>query len=355
MSIDRKDTISLMQAMERIKAPASFLLDTFFPKVMPTAMTTKIEVEYRKGGRKLAPYIVKGAHGVNTGREGSSIAIYQPPMLGPRRIVSPEDIEQRGFGETVYSTITPAQRAAQLQARDLSDLQGMIVNRKNKMAADILTSGSTTISGYADDGQLVTTDVVSFDWTQEAKVAKSWADAGADIYGDIKAASETIQENAGMVPTIMVVGKNIENYLLNNEGIMKWLAIPSTSNLSLMSIAPRYTHPQIRRIGLIQSLNLEIYSYAETYTDDAGETQPFLAPDDAIIAIPGRGRQLHGAVTLINPEGTGFNTYAGEYVPQYYGNRDSNQMALTVYSRVLLAPEFVDDWATIHTTTVAQG
>lgn len=351
MAIDFSNTYNLMQAMERFKKPASFLLDTFFP-VMPTpSVQNYIAVEYRKGGRRLAPFVVKGAHGVNIEREGSKIAIYQPPTMGARRIVNPEDIETRGFGENIYSTMTPAQRAAVLQAKDLSDLQEMIINRKNKMAADILTTGKTVIKGYADDGKAVTTDTIAFDWTQEAKVATAWSDAGADIFGDIKAASEQIQESAGEVPTVMICGKNVASYLLKNDAIMKWLAIPSAANLSLMGLQPRITSPQVMRIGMIQALNLEVYSYAETYTDDDGTVKPFLAPDDVIIAIPGRGRQLHAAVTLLNSEAKSFETFASAYVPQY--TADNNQLALTVYSRCVLAPEYVDDWAVIHTTTTA--
>lgn len=40
MAIDFKDTLSLMQAVERMKTPASFLLDTFFPQV-PAVATSK--------------------------------------------------------------------------------------------------------------------------------------------------------------------------------------------------------------------------------------------------------------------------------------------------------------------------
>ena len=131
--------------MERVKPPARFLLDTFFPKIDPIVPSSKIMLEYREGRRKLAPFIVKGSKGVNIKRDTSHMEINAPPMLGPRRVINPEDIEQRSFGETIYSTMTPAQRAAQLQAHDLIDLQDEIINRKNKMAADILTTGKCEI------------------------------------------------------------------------------------------------------------------------------------------------------------------------------------------------------------------
>ncbi len=347
MAIGLKDTISLMQAMERIKPPATLLVDTFFPQVPMPAITSKIAVEYRKGGRRLAPFVVEGGHGINTARTGSTVDIYEPPMVAPRRTVRPEDIEQRGFGETIYSTKTPAQRATEIQANDLAEMQAMILNRKNQMAAEILTTGAYTINGYADDGTTVKSAKVAFDWNQKITPTTTWDQANASIYSDLKNASSLIQENAGVVPTVAIVGKNVADYMLGNDQIMKWLAVPSNTNLSLISIQPRIESPQVARIGLIQSLNLEVYSYMETYTDDGGHTVPFLGADDVIIGIPGRGRQLHGAVTLINDTESGFETYSGLYVPQYAASKNANTMSLTVYSRFLLAPEFVDDWAYI--------
>lgn len=347
MAIEFNDTLALVQTAERIKPPATFLLDTFFPNIPAVTASNKIPVEYRKGGRRLAPFVVRGSKGVNMGREGSTIDFYKPPMMAPRRVLDPEDIQTRSFGENIVSTMTPAQRAAQMQAKDISELQEMIINRKNKMAADILTTGKCDIKGLADDGKTELIDTVTYDWTQKITPTTSWDAAGATIYYDFENASQLIQESSGMVPSIAIVGKNVPKYMLGNDQIMKYLAIPNANNLSLMSLQPRITSPQVSRVGMIQSLNLEIYSYMETYTDDDGNVVPFLGEDDVIIANPGRGKQLHGAVTLVNQAGTGYDTYIAPYVPYYDGDRRSQEVALTVYSRCLLTPEFVDDWALI--------
>ena len=65
MAIDFSNTFALMQTLEKSKAPASFLLDTFFPVTLTPSVQNYIAVEYRKGGRRLAPFVVKGARGVN--------------------------------------------------------------------------------------------------------------------------------------------------------------------------------------------------------------------------------------------------------------------------------------------------
>ena len=71
MAVSMNDTITMMQAMERVKPPAAFLVDTFFSQVPTPATTAKIAVEYKKGQRKLAPFVVSGAGGVNVRRDGS--------------------------------------------------------------------------------------------------------------------------------------------------------------------------------------------------------------------------------------------------------------------------------------------
>ena len=160
-------------------------------------------------------------------------------------------------------------------------MQNMIVNRKNKMAADILLNGQCEIAGYAADGKVVKTDTVRFDdWTQKLIPAIKWNQANADIYGDLAEMSASIQENAGMVPTIAICGKNIMDYILGNDAIMKYMNISNNANLSLMSFQPRITAPQVMFMGRIMSLNLELYSYMETYTDEEGHIKSFIGDDD---------------------------------------------------------------------------
>lgn len=348
MPIDMNDTVSLMQAIDQVKEPASFLLDNFFNQIPPVATTSTIAVEYRKGARRLAPFVAKGASGVNVTRTTSKIDTYTPPMMAPRRIINPEDIAGRGFGENIYSVTTPAQRAETMQARDMVDLQSMIVNRKNKMAADILTTGKCEIKGYADDGKMELVDAIEFsEWENKTAPTTHWNDKSATIYEEIRKASQDIQEGSGKVPTIAVCGANVPKYLLNNQELKDWIMVPNRQNLSIVGFAPRIVSPQVMYVGTIQSLNLEIYCYQEKYLDDDGELKPFIGDNDFVMALPGFGRQLHGAVTLVNTDSKRFETYVGQYVPRYTAN--DNAVNLTMYSRCVLAPESVDDWAVIKT------
>ena len=332
MFIDINDTISLVRTIEQIKPPSRFLVDTFFPNIMPTSLSEVVAVEYRKLGRTLAPYVIPGTHAMNVGRTGSVMKIEDYTYY----FVYSVDY----WPYCIWDLLSIS--------RLLKELSGMVENRKNQMASEILTTGKLTIKGYADDGVTPRIDVVDFDWSGKIVPTTPWNQANADIYGDIQRTSEKIQEEAGMIPTVMICGKNVANYLINNTQILKWLSIPSRENFALMTMQPRLESPQIMRIGIIQSLNLEIYSYFETYQDENGELQSYLGSNQAIIGIPGYGSQLYGAIPILEQGSMQFKTYAARMIPVYQANYDSQAVSLTVLSRCILVPTMVDTWTTIN-------
>ncbi|MBR1645176.1 MAG: major capsid protein [Selenomonadaceae bacterium] len=352
------ESFDLLGVVERIKPPSSYLLDMFFPNSITSPMTNGfVAVEYRKENRLLAPFISKGVrNGVDVNRGGSKIRFYRAPLIAPRRTIGLGDIELRQFGEMplAFSNVSVAERAARMQAEDLTDLLRMIQNTKAKMAADLLQTGTLTINGYADDGVTVEKDVIKFDWNGKVNASTDWSLPNADIYGDIKAISERIQEDSGFIPTLMVCGKNVEQKLLNNEAIFKWLSIPNRENLSMASFSPHYTSPQARFIGHISALNLEIVSYSETFTDTDGKTKPYIDPDTAIIGVQGVGRQIYGAITFMDKAG-GWQTVIANNMPVYNYNTDAQQSSLSIFSRVILVPETFADWATINTKGVSSS
>ena len=145
----------------------------------------------------------------------------------------------------------------------------------------------------------------------------------------------------------MIIGRHVFDYMLNNDEIMKWLAVPSRDNLGLMSIAPRIVSPQVTRVGLIQALNLEIYTYGETYVDDDGKQKPFIGDDDVIIGGQSDGDDQELGKEGFAGAGTGYDTFVSPYVPYKFGNKEDQTVALAMFSRAVLAPECVSDWAII--------
>ena len=343
-------TVTLIEAVNQFKPPATFLVDKFFGQKMPVSNTSFVAVEFKKGKRILAPYIVRGSKGVLINRDSSEAKFYSAPMMGGRRVITVQEIEKRQFGETpVFSPLSPEERAAQMVADDLKSLTDIIYNRKNKMAADILLGEKLKISGFADDGENIVEDEIDFGFTNIQTPSTLWSNSAANIYQDLQNACDKIAEDTGSLPTMLLVGKNVEKYLLANKEIKDWLLVSNNKNLTIANLQPKYISPQTRYLGTIPALGLEIYSYLETYLDTETNTvKPFIPANTAIVISENIGKQLFGAISLVD-KNAGFQTYAAEIVPKYSINEADNITSLSVFSRTLLVPNDIDSWITIKT------
>ena len=346
--MDLNKTRTLLAALEQTYPPSTLLRDTFFPNLQ-TFVTEEVDIDYKKGNRQMAPFVSAGGSGVNVARGGHSTKSYKPPKMMPKRPITVENLNKRGFGEELYSTRTPAQREAELRARDMAELIDMNTRRIEWMCAQMMILGAFTVKGFSDDGVTFTEDTVTLDWTQKDTLVggDTWDNAGADIYGDMKFVSQTVSRSAGQVPTISLCSFKTADYLLNNTAIMKFLNVPSPQNLSLMSIAPRIVSPSVVRIGKIESLNLELYAYDGVYLDDDGVTTKQYIPDDYFVTgIPGRGKQLFGAITQMDADGM-FRTYEGRNVPKVWSEVGKDVTQIRVASACVPIPEQIDDWYTL--------
>ena len=335
------NTMSLIEIVERIKTPAKFLVDAMFPHE-EVITQDYLPVEYSKQQRRLAPYIVPRSKGINMAREETQVRLYKCPLMGTKRVIGIDDISRRMIGEMpIVSTKTPEQRAQELAARDLLEMQRMLINRRAQQASELLQKGTITVEGYADDGKTAQIDTISFNCN--AVVQKDWTAASADIYGDLKAASYQIQEDSGLIPTLLICGKNVEDYMLKNKEMKEWLLSANANATRFVNFQPQFTSPQIRHLGYISALNLEMVSYAETYKD-GGQVKSFIDPDTVILCVPKRGKTIYGAVTLLNNKN--WTTYAAKEIPIYTANDDSQTSSIALYSRCLVIPEDVGDWIT---------
>jgi hypothetical protein len=352
MTININDTQLLLAALEQTFLPQTLLRDTFFPNPV-TFPTKEVLMDYRKGNRVLAPFVTKSGGNVNVERTGYSTKSYEPPMMSPSRPLTIKDIENRAFGENIFSARTPQQRALEIIAKDLADLVDMNTRRVEWMAAQLMLYGEFDVAGYADDGKTQVIDTVSYsDWTQKLTLSGNdlWsATTTADPYSNLEEMSQTIARNSGRIPGIAIMSYATKNKFLDNAKIKEVLLIPSRDNLTLMSLAPRITSPGVVRIGFIESLNLELYAYDGIYQDDSGNIQQYIPDGYVIMGVSGRGSQLFGAITqLEGPDGSdNFLTYEGKNVPKIWSEKGKDTRMLRVASKCVLKPEFIDDWYTL--------
>jgi len=348
MAINLNNTYTLLQALEQTFPPQTLFRDTFFPDVK-TFPTRTVMMDYRKGSRVLAPFVSKGGSGVNVHRKGFTTKEYEPPMMAPKRPTVISDIENRGFGENVFSAVTPEQRAMQLRAQDMSELIDTNTRRIEWMCSQLMLYGQFNVMGYADDGKTAIIDTVTYpDWTQKLTLTGTdmWTNVNADMYGNLQDASRTVSRNSGRVPDVAIGSYETCDKILKNAAIIQFLLVPNAQNLLLMSIQPRIISPGVVRIGFIQSLNLEIYAYDGIYEDESGVNQQYIPDGYFIMGVSGRGSQLCGAITQLESDEV-WRTYQGINVPKIWSEKGEDAQMLRMASKCVPKPEFIDDWYTL--------
>ena len=126
------ETHTLLMAVEQLTPANSFLRDRYFPTNVASDVfaTDDVLVEYKDGSKKLAPFVAPRKGGVAVLRNGYHMERYTPPFVAPKRSLTHDDLKKRGFGESLYSKLTPAQRQHILILKDADELGDFITRRE---------------------------------------------------------------------------------------------------------------------------------------------------------------------------------------------------------------------------------
>ena len=116
---------------------------------------------------------------------------YTPPFVAPRRVLTLDELRKRGFGEALYSQLTPEQRQQTLILRDADELGELITNREEAMAAETMLTNGCVMKHIADDVDKVDEMEIRFyseasnpaTYTPTAK----WDATGGKILKDLEA------------------------------------------------------------------------------------------------------------------------------------------------------------------------
>ena len=147
------DTHTLLMAVQQLTPAATFLRDRYFPTndASDIFATDDVLVEFRDGSKKLAPFVAPRKGGVTVLRAGYNMERYTPPFVAPRRVLTLDELRKRGFGEALYSQLTPEQRQQTLILRDADELGELITNREEAMAAETMLTNGCVMKHIADD------------------------------------------------------------------------------------------------------------------------------------------------------------------------------------------------------------
>ena len=344
------ETHTLLMAVERLTPANSFLRDRYFPTNAASDVfaTDDVLVEYKDGSKKLAPFVAPRKGGVTILRSGYTMERYTPPFVAPKRALSYDDLSKRGFGEALYTQLTPAQRQQTLILKDADELGEFITRREELMAAETMLTNGCIMKHIADDANVDDEMEIRF-YNGDSNPAVytpavKWSDPSANIIADLGVMIRMLTSK-GLRATELVCSPDVADAIVNNKQIKELL---NNRRYEIGSVEPETLAPGA---AIVAKLNIggriiSVISYDETYTDDNGDDKQYIPSGKCILTAPACGRTLYGAVTQVEQADGEFHTYAGKRVPKYLSSAEGNTRSLTISSRPLLIPNHKNPFIT---------
>lgn len=330
-------TNQLLAAVKQLTPATSFLAKRYFPTDAASIFATEyVLVEYKDGTLSIAPHVTPGNTSLNLTRPGYDAWSYKPPMAKVRRVLTIDDLQQKGFGEALYSNLTPQQRAAQYTAEDLAEMDERLVRTEEMMCARVMQDNALTVDVYADNLTTKQTETLNF-FTDSNKAvytpATKWNDLDANILGDLNIMAQMLIQT-GQPAADLVVGAAVASAITNNQQVFQML---DNRRYELGGIAPEDLGDGAYLIGRLNAYGptLNIIAYPMMYTDMQGETRPYIDDDKVVMTYPGAGRMLYGAITQIDEEGGEPVTHAERRVPKFIGDVKTDVREYRLASRPL--------------------
>lgn len=337
------DPRTMGRVVQKLPPVRTFFRSTFF-KHEETFVTKNVDVDFKKGSRKVAPFVSRLIGGKIVPNTGYETKTYTPPLVAPEKVTTIDDLLQRRPGENMYSGRTPAERAVLKMSEDFVELREQITRREEWMCVQAIFTGKIPIIGEGVNEE------ISFEFTNMetiTKAADKWTADTSNPIEDLKRWHEQVQKTGFTNCDICIMGSDVAKAFVNNANVKAQLDV---KNFNLAVIQPRQLPDGVTYIGSIHEIGLDIYKYNEWYLDDWTDTakpedKPLVPTNSlAILSTNSNYSMYYGAITLID-EATGkFRTVEGKYVPDTWAKRKPARRFLNLSSAPLCVPHDVDSW-----------
>ena len=339
---------TMMGVIRKLPPVHTFFRSTFFSREK-TFVTKSVDMDYKKGARKLAPFVSREIGGKVVPNTGYTTETYTPPFIAPDRVTTIDDILDRQPGESLYSGRTPAQRAVIQMSEDFTDLREMILRREEWMCAQAMLTGKIVVLGEG------VKDTIDFRFTNLIDISKDakrkWKGGTVqNKYADLKAWHEKVQKEGFTNCNVCIMASDVVTEFLMDEQIRKLLDV---KNYALAVIKPTQKENNVTYIGTIHELGLDLYQYNEWYVDDWTDPEtpvelPMVPAGTLMMASThAKYSMYYGAISILNQRTEKWETVAGKYVPDTFIKKRPDRRFLSLQSAPVPVPHEVDSWITV--------
>lgn len=346
------DTLYMLAAIEELTPEPTFFKRRYFPTdlAMDVFGTSKVLADYKEGNRKAAPFVVPRIGPLPVGRSGFSTYELEPGNISISKPLTIDQLNKRGFGESIMSTATPEMRARRLLMGDLSDLSARVSRTEERLSCDTMLNNGCIMRHQTDDPEIYEDVPVQFyDGKNNPALftpAAVW-EHGKDEhtpgnwYYDIIQMIKMLTKR-GKPATDLVVANDVGNFLMEDPWIQYMM---DNRRAEYGAINPTELTEYVTSLGRFNfgGRKLEIFVNDGTFEDMTGKDTPFLDEGSAIVTAPNCGKGLYGAVTQKQMDNQ-WHTHAGTRVPNYLSTVIPPADETVVSSRPLLVPKTVSPW-----------
>lgn len=345
MAISIYDPRTMGKLVERMPKVHTFIKSTFF-RNMETFDTQKIDVDFKKGNRQLAPFVHKKIGGATIDNEGYQTNTYEPPLVAPNKITTVDDILKRTPGESLYNGKSPNQRAVEKMQRDFTELDEMITRREEWMCCQALFTGKIPI--LDKDGKELQAEIdFSFTNKETLAAAKKWNAVQGGKIKQLKEWRKQVQKTGFVNCNVCLMGADALEAFLTDEEVQKVLDV---RRFEVAVIAPKELPNGATYVGTIHELAMDIYTYNEWYLDNwtdktKPEDKPLLPANVvALLSTEASYSMYYGAVGVVDETGKSIGVAEGSRIPEQWVKRSPARRFLQLNSAPLCVPHEVDSW-----------
>ena len=221
IKLDFSDTYTLMRLIRDIPPDVRFFRDRYFPTGAGDLFKAKkVPVSFMDGDLEMAPFVSRRLGPIEIEREGFEFFEFEPAFISVQRTINPDDLDVPMFGEDFFSHKDEAQRAIDLAAADLRELDVRISRREEWLAVQTMLNNACVVQEYVDAKTKGRENWLEYFRTSENEhkffVSRPWSDPDSDIENDVAEMGQMVADHNGD-PQDLVVGPAVWRVMRNKK------------------------------------------------------------------------------------------------------------------------------------------
>lgn len=329
---------TLVQVVEAFPKDSYYLTNTFASEG-DTFTTDEIEIQTKKGHRPLAPYVNELLPGKVVLRTGFTSKTYKPALVKPMRVITRHDLKVKQAGETLLNPKTPEQRYQELIVKDLAELTDTIDRRKVQQLSEIMFTGKTEQIGEG------VSQVLDWGFTNIEVLSGTdlFSNPDTDVVAYLTDKVQEVMEKSGRTMRRVLTTAKVARTIVNHPTLQK-LIEAKKETLDVGDLNQQILPEGVIYHGYLRQANLQIWSYTNSYTDEAGNEVSYI-PEGTLALLPdGQPFEFLYGANLVADENGNFMFAEAKVYPQVWGEIEPPKRVLQLLSRPICVPLNVDGW-----------